>query len=510
MNASVAQLFGSPTATSDPAPDAKRTLVPTTFLPNLQREGKVKLPVSVATPNLLTWNAPALDSADPNAAITSGAGGPSVGSLVSGPGLFSAQSLQTLGRNRTLLLGVDATNALAAPQLETGARAADAVVLKFDANAPFVPQLWPLKMARRMAEETENFDLPIFADISQTQLSDAQLLELYQSGATGFIAAPDAPAPAWIDTWNGNSNWLLGAVTIEDMGVLPGPGVDRLLTDLRRGERIPLVGQLPGEKNPRGESIMALLGQHTTAADLDGFKKAASEGNTLYLEGLPAPALYAKIGEITGTLIAELPQPREDVLTLDDVWLWGALKNTEFPVTQRVAVTAKQSLAAQTKEQRGMSIETAPRAAGRLTGDLNGWMVCPVGKGRIFWSPHILRDTSNAKMPIYYAAVAGAMQSALVSLQGDRANVRLSLRATPGNTALLALFNDGAAPRPAQSQRARRLAVGEGFDERRDNREPDQRISGQVQRDGSGARISLAGPAQNGGRLEQRARPSNA
>lgn len=431
-------------------PKATLTSASPTYLSNLKREGKTKLPVSIATPNLLSWNAvPALVTADGVGTPSSMpiVGGPAVGTWVTARGATTnAAQLKSLGQNRTIILGVNATDPLAAQQLQTAARQSDAVALQFDAAQPFAPQLWPLKMARRMAEETADFDLPIFADVSVTKLSDAQLLEIYQSGATGFIANPGAPVPVWAKVWNDNSNWLLGAVTLEDMGVLPAPNVERLLADLRQGERIPLVGQLPNEKNPKGESVMALLGDQTTAADLDGFKKAASEGYTLYLEGLPAPALYPKIGEITGTQVAALPAPREENLTLDDVWIWGALQGVELPVTQRVALTVKKSLAAQTKEQKGMSIETQPRAAGRLTADENGWMVCPVGKGRIFWLPHALRDTNNPRLPAYYAAVAGGMQSALVSLEGDTANVRVALRATPGQTALLALFNDGDAP----------------------------------------------------------------
>ena len=423
-------------------------LSPTYFLPDLKREGKAKLPNSIPTKSPLNWNvvfasAPTGASALPTPPL----GGPNLGFLVQarGDGANFAQSAQNAGE-RTIILGVNATDPLAATQLQTAAREADAVALKFDGAAPFAPQLWPLKMARRQAEETKDFDLPIFADVSAGNLSDAQLLEIYQDGATGFIAAPGAPAPAWIGAWNDNSNWLLGAVTLEDMGVLPAPGVERLLTDLRQGGRIPLAGQLPDEKRPKGESVMALLGDYTTAADLDGFKKAASEGQTLYLEGLPAPALYGKIGDITGTLATALPAPREDELTLDDPWIWGALRGTELPVLQRVRVTVKKSLAAQTKNEKGMAIETTPRPAGKLSGDPNGWMVCPVGKGRIFWLPHALRDTSNAKLPTYYAAVAGGMQPALVSLSGDAANVRVALRSTSGQTGLLALFNDGDAP----------------------------------------------------------------
>ena len=203
---------------------------------------------------------------------------------------------------------------------------------------------------------------------------------------------------------------------------------------------------MPTDKNPKGESNLILLDDSTTTQTLDGVKTAATAGNTIYLEGLPAPALYGKMGEITGTEVKALPAPREDVLTLDDPWMWGAINGREFPVTQRVSITVKKSLAAQLKEEKGMDIETTPRAAAKLTADLNGWMSCPVGKGRVFWMPQSFRAANAPDLTEYYAAVAGAMQSALVEMQGDRANVRVALRATPGQTALLGLFNEGQTP----------------------------------------------------------------
>ena len=430
---------------------------PTTFLSDLKRETKSKLPVSDATPALLNWNAPPLDAANLNGAAANAVavpakGGPSVGYLLAASGEMSeaAPKMRDLRQSRAVLLGVDAASdpLLAARQLENAAREADAVVLKFDGAKPFVPQLWPLKMARRMAEETPEYDLPIFADVSGGGFSDAQLLEIFQNGATGFLSAPGAAEPMWARAWDANSNWLSGAVTLEDMGVLPSrsPRLETLLTDLRAGGRIPLVGQLPDAKNTKGESLFALLDDQTTSETLDGLKKAATQGQTLYLEGLPAPALYAQLSEITGTQIKPLNAPRAEILTLDDPWIWGALNNREFAVTQRVSVEIKKSMAAQLKEQKGLALETVVRPAGKLAGDPNGWLVAPVGKGRIFWLPH---DFDAAKAPDfapYYAAVAGGMQSAIVSLGGDSANVRVALRATQGQTSLLGLFNPGNAP----------------------------------------------------------------
>ena len=102
------------------------------------------------------------------------------------------------------------------------------------------------------------------------------------------------------------------------------------------------------------------------------------------------------------------------------------------------------SLAAQTRDQRGLALETEPRPTGRLLADPNGWMVCPVGKGRIFWMPQIFSGARRPDLSAYYAAVAGGMQSALVELDGDRDQIRVALRATQGQTALLGLFNAGA------------------------------------------------------------------
>ena len=413
-----------------------------TFLSDLARGGKTKLPVSVPTPGLLGWQTVPLNAAN-------GVGGVAVGYGIEARGEMSDGAAIPRGadNNRALILQVNAADGLlAARQLSNAARGADALMLKFDGAKPLVSQLWPLKMARRMAEETLNFDLPIFADVSAGGLSDAQLLEIYSNGATGFLVAPGAPEPDWARAWDANSNWLSGAVTLEDMGVLNvnSPRLEPLLADLRAAGRVPLVGQLPGDKNPKGESNMILLDDATTPAMLDGIKTAATAGNTVYLEGLPARALYGKMGEITGTEVKPLPAPREDVLTLSDPWSWGAISGREFNVTQRVSLSIKQSLAAQTREEKGLALETVPRPTAKLTGDANGWMICPVGKGRIFWMPQTFRDVNRPDLTSYYAAVAGAMQPALVALDGDRADVRVALRATQGQTALLALFNEGA------------------------------------------------------------------
>ena len=128
-------------------------------------------------------------------------------------------------------------------------------------------------------------------------------------------------------------------------------------------------------------------------------------------------------------------------MTLSDPWTWGAISGREYSVTQKVSITVKQSLAAQTKEQKGLSLETEPRPTGKLTGDPNGWMVCPVGKGRIFWMPQSFSAAKRPDLSSYYAAVAGTMQSALIEMEGDRDKVRVALRATQGQTALLGLFN---------------------------------------------------------------------
>ncbi len=415
-----------------------------TFLANLRRGDKAKLPVSDATTGLLGWQTLPLDAP----VIGSGAGGNIVGYTYQARGEMNGNSalVGNADKSRATILEVSTSDApLAARQLQNAARNADAVVLKFDAAKPWVAQLWPLKMARRMAEETKDYDLPIFADVSSGGFSDAQLLEIYSNGATGFLTAPGTPEPAWTQIWDANSNWLSGAVTLEDMGVTntDSPRLAPLLSDLRAAGRIPLVGQMPSDKNPKGESNIILLDDSTTADILDGVKTAATAGNTVYLEGLPSPALYDKMGEITGTQVTPLDAPRDDVMTLDDPWTWGAINGREFAVTQRVTIAVKKSLAAQTKEEKGLSIETVPRPAAKLTRDLNGWMVCPVGKGRVFWMPQSFSAAKRPDLTSYYAAVAGGMQTALLETTGDSQNVRVALRATQGQTALLGLFNAG-------------------------------------------------------------------
>ena len=344
------------------------------------------------------------------------------------------------GASAAHVLSVETTDSLlAAQQIDAAAAQFDAVVLKFDAKTPLDEQLWPLKMARRVAEEQPNYDLPIFVDVSSAAFSEAQLLELFQSGATGFIHAPGQAKPSWMEAWERNSNWLSGAVTLEDAAILPGssPAVLKFADLLRDSGRIPLAGRAPDEDRKIVESLFVPLDEQTSAQTIADIKRAATQGATLYLEGLPPRALYAEMGDATGTALEPLASPKIETLTLDDVWLWGTLRGRELSVEQRAKITIKGSLAARAKEKKGLAIETQPRAAASLGSDANGLLICPVGKGRILWQPHSFRADSD--LAPFYSAVAGTMQTALVSVSNP--NVRAAMRATPGKTPLVALFN---------------------------------------------------------------------
>ncbi|PQV64921.1 hypothetical protein B1R32_103188 [Abditibacterium utsteinense] len=345
--------------------------------------------------------------------------------------------------------------------LDALAPSCDAVLLRV--NGENSGDFWPLKMARRNAEEQKDFDLPIFvapsAADNSTPISESRWLEFFMGGATGFVL-PDAQTPSWAGAVARNSGLFTGAVTLEDAAVLPSlnPQTFRLVAQLRAAGRVPLVGRLPaddgrGAKN--GESLFAILDDQTSLETLNGLDKAARAGNTLYLEGAPNlknPALLTKMSDMTSTTIEILPTTKNEVLTLSDPWMFGSVRGREIGVTQHLKWTTKTSLAAQTRKKKGEDL-LEPFSAAKLANDENGLLIAPLGKGRIVWLAHtpVGAPADEAARRSFYAAMAGNLQGALASFGFDslEENIRnggavyLALRASKTGTPIVALFNEG-------------------------------------------------------------------
>lgn len=370
--------------------------------------------------------------------------------------------LDAVAPDSALILDIDANSMAAVFDIDAAGAACDAVLIRVDPTQKSA--LWPLKMARRIAEEQNDFDLPIFvAPIAATLAPaekvafDAQLLQFWMGGATGFVLPPEQ-TPVWANAVARNPGLVSGAVTLEDAAVLPSnnPRTGEIINALRAAGRVPLVGRLATDEgaNPKGESLLAVLDAQTTLETLNALDKAARAGNAIYLEGVPNlqnPALVAKLSDMTNTIVEVLPAPRNEVLTLTDAWLFGDARGGEMSVTQRVKWTLKTSLAAQARKKKGEDA-LDPSSAAKLANDENGILIAPLGKGRILWIAHAPSNNggNEATQRLYYAAIAGSLQGGLARLSFDSpeaaatdgGNLSLALRASKTGTPIIALFND--------------------------------------------------------------------
>jgi hypothetical protein len=336
----------------------------------------------------------------------------------------------------------------------------DVVVLH--ANIDSDDDLWALKMARRVAEEQKEFDLPIFVvprtlpnTLVDGKGSEARLAQFFMGGVTGFIM-PSEQTPAWARVVSRNPGLFAGAVTLEDAAILPSqnPQTLRIAADLRSAGRVPLVGRLPlTQENARGESLLAVLDDATTLETLNGLDRAARAGSAIYLEGLPNLknlAIAAKIAEMTSASLELLPVPKSEMLALDDPWLFGDARGRELEVEQRVKWTIKTSLAGQTRIKKGEDTLT-PYAAARLATDANGLLMTSLGRGRLIWLPHAPTQKSNPMVRrAFTAAIAGSLQGGLVnwkwnSVEEEVQNggqLRVAMRASKTGTPIIGLWND--------------------------------------------------------------------
>ena len=368
--------------------------------------------------------------------------------------------------------------------IERVASSADAIVI--DGNNQSL-----LKIARRNAEEAPNFDLPIFVQF-QTAPSPIDELQAFQAGASNIIVPGGTSNPV-LDVLTRQSARFSGAVTLEDVG-MQAKDFDRFAPILRRAGRVPLLARLPGDGNGEkkaddkgAESLFVSFDSSTDATTLGKIERAAKVGATIYCEGVLPTSLFSRWGEITKTQVAPLAASKKSTLTLSEPWFWGTINEQNFDVAQSLTINVKPSIAAQTKDVRGVAVETVARPIARFNDDPNGIMLCPVGKGRVIWAPFDVSGTALSRLlelavlgnvsgglgtttpakpstPVspdlrtaYYAAIAGAMQPALVNFSatsGDAAGVTVALRAIPAVAdnpkssliSLVAFFNESNAP----------------------------------------------------------------
>lgn len=489
------------------------------FLPSLRRNDKTKLPLfrTVATrgplnystlplPSLSEMNAPGYNFAalqgslitQVNAARAQGA--VYVGwalptdTLAAGVPVSKEAAPALVKRLRTvldavapdsaLILSVDAADPLrAVTDIDAIAPSCDAVFLS--ANIWESKHLWPLKVARRVAEEQKAFDLPILVQPVSVPAEprdwDDRLLEFFMGGATTFVLpiannqpiaqalgmtqgiptwvspTPDswgALVPAWEATTRRNVGLFAGAVTIEDAAILPTPNPHTLqiAADLRAAGRIPLAGRLPSDEKV-GESVVMVLDDSTTLDTLSAIEKAARAGNAIYVEGVPDlknKALVTKLSDMTSTDIEILPAAKTESLNLDDPWLFGSARGLELGVSQQVKWKIRTTLAGQTRIKKGEA-DQKPYAAAKLATDPNGLLVAPIGKGRLTWMPHTLTTTDSSPVRrAYYSAIAGSLQAALVqwnfaSVEDEARNagrLHVAMRASAASTLMVAVFNN--------------------------------------------------------------------
>jgi len=397
------------------------------------------------------------------------------------------QILNTVAPGAALILRVDARDhaAQAIRDIDACAPLCDAVVI---ALPPFFDDraAWPLKAARRVAEEQPNYDLPIFVrtewegsgiNAPERQYSySLATLDYWMSGATGILDS-NVPA-AWGSLVRRNLPLFVGSVTLEDAGVLPvpddaGPQSDaalQLYNALREAGRVPLLARTTlGESSRFSESFAVTLGERLSDATVQQFKTAATGGARIYIEG--APVLDEKgesswkLGALLGATATATP-PKRATVTLEDPWIFGFGRGAQLAVEQSVTVTMNPETATvKIKPQKGKDILTGPRVVARLEDGSPAVVIIPVGQGEIIWMPHRLQraaapdaarpqtgSTPAAPLQRYYAAIAAYLQPALVRLraadpqQTEISAARVSVRRSPKGALLVAVLNPSARP----------------------------------------------------------------
>jgi len=358
------------------------------------------------------------------------------------------------------------------------------LVNAIDAVAPMVDAVefitsgsehtWPIKAARRVAEEQANYDLPLFIHrppaavggrligtvLRTGQPEERHLLGMWMGGATGLALQPGDEMPRWAEIVTRNSALFIRSVTFEDIGLLPAPLADgvvdeetpRFYTTLRSLQRIPLLARSDSRSGGR-ESFFVSLGEKISREAIAELRSSVSGGGRIYVEGSPetanaddATSLSTLLG---GTVKRTAGSPKQTSLAMDEPWMFGLSGGLKLGVSQQGEVTPIiGTVAGQAKSEKGKDVLTGPRVVAKLADGTPGLIINPVEKGEVVWLPHrIVLDTPNPAVRYYYTSIAAYLQAALVQVRtvdGKKPgldDVTVALRASSKGTIIVALFN---------------------------------------------------------------------
>ena len=373
--------------------------------------------------------------------------------------------------------------ALAARVVDLAAPECDAVHIDGFGSAD-AAALWPLKAARRVAEEQPEFDLPIFV----TPRDVASGMEAWMGGATGVIApgGPNATAQVLAETElsraiESNLSLFVGSVTLEDSGLLRAGVALSLFRRMREIGRVPLLARTldvasrrdrsnrEGRRN--AESFALRWTRGTPPSDLLGaIRDATRDGSRVYLEGNPFPLgqeapvgfdatawrdlFQASVRPIAGASqmsvsalsasdyaaedaeAASVPRApsgavgRASELKLDDIWTFGLARGQSVVVEQSISATPLRTPEAwelgDASPPKGQSerererIRPAPRVAATLADGSPGTLISP-GAG----SPR--REFTGATIPRGEVVWTPHLLPSLPSLAGASTSTSRSL-----------------------------------------------------------------------------------
>ena len=390
----------------------------------------------------------------------------------------------------------DAAFEMAARVIDRLAPDADAVIVAVSNDEK---SLWPLKAARRIAEESENYDLPIWAQMSANAPQTLQWQALL-SGATGIVAAdnvlqvlavPNNSIDVARDLFASNITLLVGSVTLEDSGLWMPPlsadnapdGVLDVFEKWRALGRVPLLARTPSEgkrnrvekdrNRGQGESFAVAVRPIEAESTLQAIRETIERGNRVLIMGSPFSSdQTAPLRAAWEQLLLSKSRPfeaQQTNLAPRDPWVFGTFRGEKVAVTQNQTITPTVTPApddAPTPKKARDEI-VAPRVVATLDDNSAGVLIVPSSKpgdvttgrarGEIVWVPHQL-STSDANAADFASALAAYLSPALVQLRERDAKddeavrgVRVAVRASSRGTLLVGLFN--------QTNRARALTL---------------------------------------------------
>ena len=340
--------------------------------------------------------------------------------------------LNEISPGAALIYEVDATQkaAQAARDIDGAAAFCDAVLLRVPDNDS---AFWALKTARRVAEEQPLYDLPIWVRVNTNAAPPSRetLRTYWMAGATGFIfdeTELSAEVRQFRDEIARDASLWIGAVTLEDTGVLPVPDAPDAIDDealLNFVQQLRGIGRIPllARANPTGapESFMLRLGNRISAATIERLEKLARAGAKVYIEGTPTAdetgkATSWRLTTLVGADVTAMPTRRTNMV-LDDIWVFGIGRGTRVPVEQSFSVQLKApSMAKQAGVKKGVLTEVGPRVVATLEDGSPGVVINSLGKGEVIWMPHRLTmgdaPTVTSQNGVPTATAPGAISNA--------------------------------------------------------------------------------------------------